>query len=357
MQYTSGEVPADVSRFIGTVMGRNHGRTHKAAVLATKTQQYITAFSNQPNSSSLLWAAKLDHLLKEIEAASTSDYVPLVSHDDDPFSQSPMDLLLQMDRDGASFFMKSLRILSEIYASKMETLIHGELDASNILFRERRDDDAMDGDGPAGIALKVVDFEGCRFGAAGVDLGMFLGSFVSFYAAHSLSAPRRNLLGQVAAVIDAYRVSFRIQFEATSRKIGPAAASATARDLDTVLQNILADAVGIAAAAVLLQAIEPDPQQPHGKTAGENHLERVLGCNWGDVTGKQRSVRRRMVRIAGQLLQLFLLHQQRSVQSPAPLSPAVAPSPPSISADSVVKALRMDDVWLSSDHYTEFWSI
>ena len=83
-----------------------------------------------------------------------------------------------------------------------------------------------------------------------------------------------------------------------------------------MLQNILADAVGIAAAAVLLKAIEPNPQQPPGKTAGgKNHLERVLGCNWGVVTGKQRSMRRRMVRIAGQLLQLFLLHQQRSVLS------------------------------------------
>ena len=270
-----------------------------------------------------------------------------------------MDLLLQIDSDNDGLFTRSLRTSLEIYTSKMETLIHGDLDATNILFRQRVDDDADgrgdgDGDGPAGISLKVVDFESCRFGAAGVDLGMFLGSIVTFFAAHSLSAPRRNLLGQVAAAIDAYRVSFRIQFEATSRKAGATTTTNTntARDLDTVLQSILADAVGIAGCHVLLQAIEPGPQQ-QGEADRAIPLERVLGCSWGDVTGKQRSVRRRMVRIAGQLLQLSLPHYQSSSSIS---SPSQSP-PPSMSVDSIVKALRMDDTWLSSDHYTEFWSL
>jgi hypothetical protein len=50
-------------------------------------------------------------------------YDPQLSRDDDPFSQSPMDLLLQLDSDHDSLLTRSVRMSLETYTSKMETLI------------------------------------------------------------------------------------------------------------------------------------------------------------------------------------------------------------------------------------------
>ena len=50
-------------------------------------------------------------------------YDPQLSRDDDPSSQSPMDLLLQLDSDHDSLLTRSVRMRLETYTSKMETLI------------------------------------------------------------------------------------------------------------------------------------------------------------------------------------------------------------------------------------------
>ena len=328
-------------------MGRNHGRTHRAAVSPGKRSQYSNSFANEHQTS--LWKTEVENVYAIFRT------LPIVDTGlslEDPFSLTPLEVLQQLNGPSSEqtegIFLRSVRLLSDRYVSKMETLIHGELDSSNILFRQKVDADDLR-EGPASVLLKVIDFEGCRYGAAGADMGAFIGSYATFFVAHSLSAPRRNLLSQIAAAVDAYKVAFRIQFESTRKANIPAESSR--RNADEILNSIVADSVGFAGLHVLFHALEV----PLSKKIS---LERVPGCAWGDAEGKQRSVRRRMVHTAGRLLQLFL--QYRDVRDDHSRGdtwedmPSYVPS--ALNVESILQALRADDALLLSDHYTEFWT-
>jgi hypothetical protein len=330
---SSGDIPSDVSRFIATLLGRNHARTHRAAVSAAKALEYATAFDNEYLSS--LWGEILHAFLDTIRLSGQSK-------------------LAELDLDQREIFSRALPILANLLANKKETLIHGELDCTNILFREKDDADEDQGsDAELSLHLKAVDFETCRYGPAGLDMGMFLGSYCYYYVAHSLPVPRRNLLSQTAAAVDAYRTAFRIQFEAackaTSRDgVLPSSSSSSSSSshVDRVLNHILADAAGFAGLTLLLRVCGvPALGRPLS-------LDAVPGCAWGDREGRQRAVRRRLLRMAARLLDLFLLHSPSlalsSVEQHAGPSPA-------ITAEDFLKALRSDDTHLLTDHYTEFW--
>jgi len=177
---------------------------------------------------------------------------------------------------------------------------------------------------------------------------------MSYYVAHALPAPRRNLLSQVAAAIDAYKVAFRIQFSSTWKKdsarttVTLASSTVIVPEAEVELNEILIDAVGFAALYLLLVALELPLSKPQP-------LDGVAVCDWGDRLGRQRSVHRRMVHLAGQLFDLFQQHHDcndKNLLSDVEQQGYVAV----MSVEKILNAVRTDDTLLLTDHYTEFWS-
>mmetsp|Transcript_19341 Transcript_19341/g.26446 ORF Transcript_19341/g.26446 Transcript_19341/m.26446 type:complete len:391 (-) Transcript_19341:94-1266(-) len=351
--FERGDIPADVSRYIATLMGRNHGRTHRSAVSPAKKQRYMDAFHNENHFN--LWRSHLGGLLDDLSTLtpSTTDSSLHQIHAAIEYNKTPMDILKQLNSDRNQLFTRSITALQQIFLTKKETLIHGELDSTNILFRQK-EDDSDPREGAASLLLKAVDFENCRYGPAGLDLGLFLSCFMSYYVAHALPAPRRNLLSQVAAAIDAYKVAFRIQFSSTWKKdsarttVTLASSTVIVPEAEVELNEILIDAVGFAALYLLLVALELPLSKPQP-------LDGVAVCDWGDRLGRQRSVHRRMVHLAGQLFDLFQQHHDcndKNLLSDVEQQGYVAV----MSVEKILNAVRTDDTLLLTDHYTEFWS-
>lgn len=144
-------------------------------------------------------------------------------------------------------------LLRHRYMSHGEALIHSDLHPGNIF---------IDGD-----RMKVIDMEYTFAGPCAYDLGYFIGSILSVYAAsffHPLSDPeeeerfRRYLLSTIEQLFQSYRQTFGVLWD------GYAKAEYRQQQgfREAFLDGLLADAVGYAALASLTLAL-------HGSTVAE----------------------------------------------------------------------------------------
>ena len=113
------------------------------------------------------------------------------------------------------------------------------------------------------------------------------------------------------------------------------------------MNEVLVDAVGFAALYLLLVALE----LPLGKS---QPLDGVAVCQWGDRLGRKRSIHRRMVHLAGQLLNICLSHCNNDENNADDFEKRRYRTV--MSVEKILSAVRSDDALLLTDHYTEFWS-
>ena len=150
LSFIDGVVDADMARQIGTVMGRNHARSHVMFTNATLTEQYRSLFANKHH----------------YERGATEMFSPVISRLTRPAGDSADDLawgyIHHENRDGR--VTEAVRHLLSAYSTKKESLVHGDLSGNNIMTSDGQDSDSDS-------VVKVVDFEEFSYGPTGVDLG------------------------------------------------------------------------------------------------------------------------------------------------------------------------------------------
>jgi len=301
-----GEVDVDVPRVVGTIMGRSHARSHEMLVPIEKIARYKSEFAN-PEALELwrkhLFAPTLDLLTSGVPSSALG----LVS--EDPSKQANLKTAVSR--------------LQDIYLDKKEVLVHADLHAENILVNT---DDEL----PIDQRCKVVDFERCMFGPAGLDLGMFLASYLVYYVAHSNLAVRRTLRDGILSVFESYQLSFRVQAKSMASATPPRG------DVEMGLAQVFCDAVGF-------MAIYPFFLLVSKPEINFLSLEQVPGYRWGDVQGREQFVRQRHLNALQNSLLFF--HEQ-STKGKAINSQCII--------DGVMNILLEDDAALLS-HQTEFW--
>lgn len=233
--FVNGRISIDAAKFIGTMMGRNHARTHHLAVPYLTRQRYAQFFNCKDHLQ--LWDAQLfepaleglHRLIENNNNSSSSTQSSSSTGDNSGHNpMSPMDLLAALETStsttlladataaeegqqtsygGGGVFSRAINQLREVYLHHSDTLIHSDLHANNILYTESSADSSSLED----LQLKVVDFERSYYGPAGLDLGIFVFNYIWYYLAHSNRTTRQTLLNQVLYLFDAYRVAFKTQ--------------------------------------------------------------------------------------------------------------------------------------------------
>jgi len=304
-------VDVDISRIVGTIMGRSHSRSHELLVTEQQTVKYKASFSN-PDALEL-WRAKLFEPTLEL-----LDQRP------------PAGLAPQRCR-------AAVTQLLETFLSRKEALVHGDLHCGNLLV-------CPDEGQPLDERCKVVDFERCCLGPAGLDLGMYLSGLLVYYVGHSSPAVRRTLRDGILATLEAYRASFRVQAQSmlqAGEGGGGGVGAARADALEMSLARILNDAVGFMALYPLfLLCTKPE--------INIFSLESTPGYRWGDVAGREAFVRQRHMSVLDQALAQYLdgLGPGDGTQS--------AQARQQRAIDGIMSLISSDDARLL-EHPTEFW--
>jgi len=179
-----GNMNADVSRQIGTVMGRNHARSHYKCINSTLYETYHSIFGVQPSylaRGEELFGSTLQYLSEvkgEEEDSNDISWIP------EPLKKN----ISQLDR-----LIRILQNLHDTYKSKKECLIHGNLLSANVLINSDLEFNSEEED-LRDSSVKVVNFEHFSLGPAGVDLGVFLLSHMWYYAVHTNLSHRRRYI-------------------------------------------------------------------------------------------------------------------------------------------------------------------
>lgn len=296
-------VDVDISRIVGTIMGRSHARSHEIFTTEEAITRYTGVWANQDAFE--LWRKHL--------------YMPTI----DMLKSKPP---AEFEPQQVQTAIKGVESLLDIYLGRKEALIHGDLHCNNILCSAddgRRIEDRC----------RVVDFERCCLGPAGLDLGMFLSGLFFYYIGHSGPAVRRTLKEGVLATIEAYRASFRTQ--------SPARPGQKQADIEGTIARILTDAVGFMALYPLfLLYTKPE--------INFLALENTPGYRWGDIQGRQDFVRKRHLNAILHAFELFLREREGSSSEAADVKQQRL-------VDGIVGVLEADDPVLLSGHQTEFW--
>ena len=335
--FVGGSIDADMARQIGTVMGRNHARSHTAFNNHSIIQEYVRTFHNHEfyrwGSSNLFrhLEEKFERWRKEDITQNDSILMVLYEH--------------ELDRD----VFEALKILHSIFLDKKESLVHCDLTCNNIMVSQNGDDTSN-----SDSSVKVVDFERFSFGPTGMDLGIYISNHILYYAAHTSTIARRNILSSMKAVIEAYKSAFLVQ----------ARYMISVRNLtvccETVFEEILIDAAGFAGIFSMFSNL----------LESERNIFPISDfpeVNWGDSSGWITGVRRRQLRMAGLLLRTFINVTRDGdgdglygvdIRTDADTKDAYSmqvKQHQKFSAQDIVYAIIEDDKYLSSESYTEFW--
>eukprot|EP01031_Cornospumella_fuschlensis_P034602 gene34603-41900_t len=336
--FASQQLPMEAARSLGTLMGRNHAKTHRLCLPVEQRDKYLRLFGNTEHR--FLWRQRRSlpalQLLQALLAEQPDSELA------QPGEGASAERLLA--REAAALFRgdELLRILEGLLRKQetsQDTLVHGDLSLSNILHQRMSPSPSS----PAGgeeVALKVVDFERCCYGSAGQELGVFLSSYLFFLLAHSQPAARRRLQTQALLVLDAYRAAFRLQMLGALRALRSNEGDMDeSRDLvvdvDGVVDEILADALGFAGLQLFAQLFLPAPDPALSAAALREYRHY-------DAQGRERALQRRLVHL---LLRLWSLYRDRC----AGITDA------STMLQGLQIALQRDDLLLLTEHQTEFW--
>ena len=299
-------VDRDISTNVGTSMGRSHARSHAAITTAEQKARYSAIFGNEA----------------AMETSNQTVFVPTIALLESADGQDKL-LALGLDARAVRDMASAASLLLQTFCDKKDALVHGDLLATNILV-------CPDGLGPLEERCKLVDFEHCGVGAPGLDLGAYLGNLIYYYVAHSLGPSRRDIKEGIYATLSAYRSAFRVQLEGAIQQRAP---SAKTVDIEGLLDGIVCDALGFSSLRLLHMLV----------TAPERNvlsMEATPGYRWGDIQGRELSVRRRHLRALHGGLSRYL----RCIEGG-----------PRITIESILEVLAADDALLNSDHQTEFW--
>ncbi len=300
----TGNVDADTARQIGTVMGRNHARSHSSFNKATLTQQYMQNFNNHDvyNDYEKEWLM--------IEGGEILHRDSLVE-----FVETIQD---------ADLVIEAIRTLRTIMLEKKESLVHADLNCANIMVSTND----WDTDSDVDSKIKVVDFEKFSYGPTGIDLGIYLCNHYWYYAAHTSGQSRRNLQGTTRSVLEAYKSAFYIQ----------AGNAVEQRNLnvsvDHVFKSILRDAVGFAG---LFSFVRNYVTQEYELLP----LCAFREFSFGDSIGWRQAVRKRQLRMSTKLLLKYINSLKKN---------------DAITFNSFIDVMESDDKYLVTEHFTEFWN-
>lgn len=348
------EVDLDVYRAMGTVMGRSHARTHRAVL---DPAQYTSLQARFRNAESFqLWDEQLFAPTQRILDTIAGPESP------SPSTESAVRELLQKyntygEDEGTAGtesgpLSEAVNMLRQTYLDKKEALVHADLHSSNVLMYQPNGDDSRrrDRDRPR---FKIIDFEKCAMGPAGLDLGIFLANFMWYYAGHSEAGWRRSLAGGVLSVIDSYKQAFRVQITGAG---GVASSKELTMDVDRIFEEILTDAMGFMGLYTMFMALHGFTRGTTGRVVeNPSAVFEVLSMSDMpelsalDKEGRLDAVRRRQISMSIHALLTYLDitssgdmdHQKKGI----------------ISAKTFSELFAADDKILqrSRDHVTEFW--
>eukprot|EP01038_Epipyxis_sp_PR26KG_P004850 gene4850-6797_t len=369
--FVNGDMDRDYTVFLGTLMGRNHAKTFHTILPQSQHQKYISKFTN--NEHFELWISGLFNptykLLDNLSNGLDRNGNKIENSDEnnnnsDLLSITADEFLTKLNKN--NIFTKALHKLEYIYLHKKQTLIHADLHANNILYKQN-DDNYDDDDNQTKINLKVIDFEKCCYGPAGLDLGLYITNYLWYYVAHSNNNARKNILSQLLALLEAYKSAFRIQLTGAMRLNTKTMTKDELHNyneslnVEQVINDILIDSFGFAAMfAFFLTVTIPD--------VVVLDLKNVPGYDWGDKEGRKHFVRRRMIRIIKDLFEITLANdtfpsslntipdQPRSINDPEPIYDNKKESI-FITSALIENILKKDNYELLHDHYTEHWFI
>ena len=352
---TSVDVDVDVYQAMGTAMGRSHARSHRDILEPEQYSALKERFRNLEHFT--FWEQQLflptQQTLMNVATAISPAEINDATIDVD------VRLLLQRYNsygDGTTSttntgpLSDAVELLRKTYMNKKEALVHADLHCNNVLVSlpgtgsSRRDRDRVD--------FKVIDFGACAMGPAGLDLGMFLASFMWYYAGHSEASWRRNLAGGVLAVVDAYKQAFRVQL--TGGALGNVAhTKEQSMNVDGLLDEILVDAMGFMGLYTLFMSLHGFKRDDDGVIKENSSVFEVLTLqdmpelSFGDTNGRLQAAHRRQVSMSIHALFTYLdfVGNQQKVPGCG------------ISLQSFAAIFAADDKILQrgKDHVTEFW--
>lgn len=301
-----GHADGDISRIVGTTMGRSHARSHNSITTREQQVAYAQLFGN-PDA---------------IESTRRELFLPTIAM----LEADSAPAVLGMTKSAVGEMHAAALLLLETFSSSKQALVHGDLLCDNILVRP-------DMDGSDEARCKLVDFEHFSLGAPGFDLGVYLSNLVFYFVAHSLPPARRALREGIVDTLNAYRSAFRVQLQRQGRRRG---AVVTAHDsVEGIVDGIVRDALGFACLYPLFALCSAGPRAQAQLDCWS--LEATPGYRWGDVAGREASVRRRQLRAVHAGLCTYLS--------------GVSVTTPELFLD----ILAVDEALLSSEHQTEFW--
>ena len=165
---------------------------------------------------------------------------------------------------------RALDLLEQSHGNRenRNALIHGNLFPDVIYLPQNEDD------------LPVISsFGNFTFGPAGIDLGLFLSSYVFYYACHSRPSCRRALRQGVGEVLSSYFSAFSVLTRGEKNDYAT---------VNSVLRDILVDSVGYLGLGLLRLSLSSSDRNSH---LGFSYKQREF--QWGDFEGKIASVKKR----------------------------------------------------------------
>ncbi len=308
-----GRLQVDASRTIGTLLGRSHAASHMALDVG---MQSTTPYGRKKR--------KLGQEERHLIFQSVFKNEDSFAYRQRYFFDELKDLVDFNDGTNISAEEVQAALLqletSHSDRKKCKALIHGNLFPGTILL-------PLDEES----SPKVTSFSNFALGPAGVDVGLFLSSYVFYFATHSRPGSRRALRQGVREVLDSYTSAFEVLARSTKSTSGAALTG-------VLLGEILLDAVGYLGLALLRLSSS-------SSSSGENELgfsyeQREL--QWGDWMGRRASVKKRQRVMAFDCLSWY--YRQHHGET---------------TTDDVATFLdeifRNDDIALDKGHQTEFW--
>ena len=297
---TRGNIDTDTARQIGTVMGRNHAKSHSCFNNKTLTSLYMHFYHNQD---------VYDDYEKEWLKVESDNFFE---------KESLLDMLGTVN--DVNLLLEAITKLRSIMLGKKESLVHADLNCAHVMLSTN------DVDTSPGIdsKVKVVNFEKFSYGPTGIDLGIYLCDHYWYYVAHTSGQARRNLRSATRFVLEAYKSAFYTQADSAVRRKG------LDISVDQVFNSILCDAVGFAGLFSLIR-IHKDEVLP---------VDAFKEFSFGDVEGWGRAVKRRRLRMSIELLLRYI---------------EAANEDKLITLNDFHDVLVNDDSYLATEHFTEFW--
>lgn len=275
--FINGDMDIDAATFIGTVMGRNHAKTFHLTISNEQRVRYEKHFTNEQQLRDWdndVFVNTLRLLSGESGREDEDHYTDSLPTD---HCFSPLQYLETLrngdgsdDGDGSGsggdVFIRAVTLLRGIHQSNKQTLVHGGLHSRNILFAPADGHGDSNGNGndndntadTEALRLRLVNFEGCSFGSAGLDLGIFLASYMWYYVAHSDRPARRCLQQGMQVLVEAYKAAFRVQMNSLKSSLIQTSDGNVSVETEAVINEVVVDAIGFAGLQMLHYVVEGD---------------------------------------------------------------------------------------------------